>query len=137
MKNTFFTLILIISVQFAISQPIIGIGKSKNYIGIHMKDSLGWDLISASKRELIYSDGYAIFTYIFSKDEPGRINQTCTRCIAEFHKAAHLAAYLNKKVDDWQLRPNPDMLSLIVVTDLYDDTIQAVVVGDRRIVFSY
>lgn len=137
MKNTALALMLIISVQCIVAQPIIGIGKSKSFISSHMKLTPEWVLTHESKSELIYCNGHETFTYNFAKDEPGRINRTCTRCMVEFSDSIALEAYLNTKVSNWKLKPNPDMLNLIVMTDLYNDTIQAVVTGNKRIIFSY
>jgi len=137
MKKTAIALMLIISVQCLVAQPIIGIGKSKNFISSHMRYASDWRLTHVSNSELVYCNDSVTFTYQFMKDDPDRHNRTCTRCMVEFADSAALETYLNVKVKDWKLRPHPDMLSLIVVTDLYNDTINAVVVGNKRIVFSY
>lgn len=137
MKKLIVLLILIISVQLIIAQPIIGIGKSKYFITNHMAVDHGWKLTRESKTELVYSNGSSSFTYFFKKDSPCNINKTCVKCMAEFKTPANLDQYISEKVKAWKLKPDPDSLNLIVVTDLYNDTIQAVVIGDKRIIFSY
>jgi hypothetical protein len=137
MKKPALLIMLIISVQCLVAQPIIGIGKSKGFISSHMRSDPEWKLTHESKTELIYCNDSVIFTYQFMKDDPDRHNRTCTRCLADFPDSTALETYLNVKVQNWKLRPHPDMFSLIVVTDLYNDTINAVVVGNKRIVFSY
>jgi len=102
-----------------------------------MQLSPKWQLIKEQKNELIYSDGEHRFTYRFVKDEPYILNRTCIQCIAEFKDSAHLTAYLEDKVANCKLSPDPDMINLSVVTDLYDINIRAIVVGNKSIVFSY
>jgi len=128
---------LIISVQLIVAQPIIGIGKSKCFITNHMAGDHEWKLTGESKTELVYSNGSSSFTYFFMKDSPCSINKTCVRCMVEFKTPVELNQYISDKVKAWKLKPDPDSLTLTVVTDLYNDTIQAVVAGDKRIIFSY
>ena len=135
MKKFTMFLILIISVRLVAAQPIIGIGHSKYFISTHMQSSNDWKLIGKHNPRLVYSDGVISFTYEFKKDTPG-IGYTCTRCIADFKDLNACVAYIDKQVSGWKLRPNPDTLNLILMTDLFNDTIKAVVVG-KRIIFSY
>ena len=137
MKKLIAIAMLILSAQINVAQPIIGLGHSKCFIASHMKGSPGWSLVKESKSELTYSDGDTIFTYSFLKDSPGISGRTCTQCKAVFKDSTSLCEYIYKKVENWKFKPCPDMLNMIVMTDLFNDTIMAVVVGDKTIVFNY
>lgn len=136
MKKLAAMLILIISVQLSIAQPFIGIGMSKSKIEHQMHGCPGWIRLHSGPDQLIYTDGVTTFTYEFLRDTPGRLNRTCVRCIAEFSTPEELNRYIIDKIGQMRLKPNPDNLNLILITDLYNDTIFAVAHG-RRLIFSY
>lgn len=137
MKTNLLIIAMILCVGSTLAQPAIGLGLSMRVIKRDMQLSPKWKLIKEQKKELIYSDGEHRFTYRFVKDEPYGLNLTCIQCIAEFKDSKHLTAYLEDKVANCKLSPDPDMINLSVVTDLYDINIRAVVVGNKSIVFSY
>lgn len=134
MKTLLITILFMLSVGLT-AQPFIGLGMSKARIENHMHGADGWRLIHKNPSQLVYSDGVTTFTYEFLKDSPCGLNRTCVRCIIDFTTPQALNQYVAGKLADNRLKVNPDNLNMILITDLFNDTIFVVATG-KRLIFS-